>query len=251
MFRGVWQLAWLETKIFVREPLGLFGAVAVPVLLFVALERLGRTSGSPRRGASAAVPVLSLELPIIVAMLIALSAVLSLVAIMAIYRESGILKRLRATPLRPTTILTAHVMVKILFTAVSLALMAAAGRRFGVAQPPETIVSFGVALAFCTVCIMSLGFLIASVVPTARFAQPLGSLVLYPMLALSGLFVPVDAMPAPLQSLARLTPLTYAVSLLRGVWQGDGWGAHLGDALVLVVMSAVFAMLSSRLFRWE
>ena len=59
-----------------------------------------------------------------------MSAVLSLVAIIAIYREGGILKRLRATPLRPHTILPAHVLVKLLSTAVTLAMMILAGRRF-------------------------------------------------------------------------------------------------------------------------
>jgi ABC-2 type transport system permease protein len=50
-------------------------------------------------------------LPVLAAVLIAISAVLSLVNIISIYREGGILKRLRATPLRPQTILTAHVLV--------------------------------------------------------------------------------------------------------------------------------------------
>ena len=50
-----------------------------------------------------------MDLPVFTAILIALSAVLSLVTIIAIYRDSGILKRLRATPLRPVTIFTAHV----------------------------------------------------------------------------------------------------------------------------------------------
>ena len=43
---------------------------------------------------------------------------------------------------------------------------------------------------------------------------------------LSGLFVPVEALPPALQILARMLPLTYAVSLLRGVWHGEGWLAH-------------------------
>ena len=53
----------------------------------------------------------------LVAVFIAINAVLSLVTIISIYREGGILKRLRATPLRPHTILSAHVLVKLLFTA--------------------------------------------------------------------------------------------------------------------------------------
>ena len=55
---------------------------------------------------------------------------LSLVAIMAIYREGGILKRLRATPLRPHTILAAHVLVKLLFSAITVAAMLLAGRSY-------------------------------------------------------------------------------------------------------------------------
>ena len=67
---------------------------------------------------------------------------LSLVAIIAIYREGGILKRLRATPLRPYTILTAHVLVKLLFTAVTLAALVLAGRRVYPAESGVPIVSF-------------------------------------------------------------------------------------------------------------
>ena len=124
---------------------------------------------------------------------------LSLVAIIAIYREGGILKRLRATPLRPHTILIAHVLVKLLFTAITLAVMVLAGRRYYPVGADVPLVSFALALLFSTVSVLSLGFVIASLVPTARFAQPIGALILYPMLGFSGLFVPVDSLPPTLQ----------------------------------------------------
>src|SRR5207244_10721668 len=132
----------------------------------------------------------SVDLPIFTSVLIATSAVLSLVAIVAIYREGGILRRLRATPLRPHTILAAHVMVKLLFTAITLAAMVLAGRKYYPVPATVPLLSFAAALLFTTVSILSLGFLVASVVPTARFAQPIGTLFLSPMLAVSGLFVP-------------------------------------------------------------
>src|SRR5258706_553648 len=116
------------------------------------------------------------------------------VTIVSIYREGGILKRLRATPLRPHTILMAHVLVKLLFTAITLGAMMAAGRRYVPAGINAPFVSFGLALLFTTLSIVSMGFLIASIVPTARFAQPIGTMILYPMLGLSGLFAPVDAL---------------------------------------------------------
>jgi ABC-2 type transport system permease protein len=191
------------------------------------------------------------DLPIFAGLLTIASVVLSFVAIIAIYREGGILKRLRATPVRPYTILTAHVVVKLLFTTVTLAALAVAGRRVYPLESGVPIVSFAVALLYCTLCILALGFVIASLVPTARFAQPIGTLILYPMLGLSGLFVPVEALPAGLRELAGVLPLTYAVSLLRGIWHGEGWLAHAGDVAVLGIMFAACLALSTRVFRWE
>src|SRR6478672_8125510 len=124
---SLWRLTWLEIKIFAREPLGLFGTLAVPVLVFVVIARLlGRRVTSP----PPEIPrFLGADLPIFASLLIAASAVLSLVTIVAIYREGGILKRLRATPLSPVTILTAQVLVKLVLTLTSFLLLMLAGRR--------------------------------------------------------------------------------------------------------------------------
>jgi ABC-2 type transport system permease protein len=77
------------------------------------------------------------------------------------------------------------VLVKLLLTAATLALMLLAGKRY---FPPGVHVpwfSFTIALLISTCSILSIGFLIASIVPTARFAQPIGAVILYPMLGLS------------------------------------------------------------------
>lgn len=246
--RGLWKLTLLETKIFLREPLGAIGTILIPVLVFMLLGRFGADAGAAR---AEMVSVFRLDLPVFAAILIALNAVLSLVAIIAIYREGGILKRLRATPLRPSTILTAHVLVKLMLTGTTLILTLLVGRQY---FPPGTripVVSFTMALIVATISILSMGFLIASVVPTARFAQPIGSLLLYPMLAISGLFVPLSAMSPALRGVARALPLTYSVSLLQGAWRGDAWSAHLGDLAALALVFVICIALSARVFRWE
>ena len=249
MLRGLWRLTWLEIKIFVREPLGVIGTVFIPVLIFVVLGRL--LGPRARAGIADAPRFLSADLAIFVSVLIAASAVLSLVAIVAIYREGGILKRLRATPLRPHTILAAQVMVKLLSTAVTLALMILAGRRYYPVDADVPIVSFTLALLLSTLSIVSIGFVIASVVPTARFAQPIGTLIIYPMMAFSGLFVPIESLPPTAQTIARMLPFTPAVSLLRGIWHGEGWYRHAGDAAALALMFVIFTAVSSKVFRWE
>jgi ABC-2 type transport system permease protein len=249
VLRGLFKLTWLEAKIFAREPLGLAGSVGVPVVLFVVLGRvLGRRIAPT---STDALRTLRVDVPVFGSVLIALSAVLSLVTIVSIYRESGILKRLRATPLRPYTILTAHVLVKLLMSALTLALMFAAGKRYYPVGVHVPVFGFTVALLFSTLSILSIGFLIASLVPTARFSQPVATILFYPMIGLSGLFVPVASLPPALQTVARLLPLTYAVSLLRGIWNGEGWAAHAGDVAMLTLVMVVFTALSAKVFRWQ
>ena len=247
--RGLWQLTWLEIKIFLREPLGAIGTIAVPVALFLIVGRAMSRGGTPR--APEALEFMQGGLPVMVSVFMAISAVISLVTIISIYREGGILKRLRATPLRPYTILSAHVLAKLLFTAVTLTLMIVAGRGFYPAGLQAPVISFALALLLSTLSILSIGFVIASLVPTARFAQPVGALVFYPMIGLSGLFVPVDALPSGLQWVAKLLPMTYIVSLLGGIWNGSPWSAHLGDLAALAIFGAVCTVLSARVFRWE
>jgi len=249
MLRGLWKLTWIELKIFLREPLGAIGTIVIPVLVFVLV---GRAVGPKLPSASVtANSFIGVGLPVLASILIAISAVLSLVTIISIYREGGILKRLRATPLRPQTILTAHVIVKLGLTAATLILMVLAGKRYYPVGIHPPLVGFTIALLISTCSILSIGFLIASIVPTARFAQPIGAIIMYPMIAVSGLFAPIALLPPVLHALALAVPLTYAVSLLTGIWRGDAWSAHLGDVAALAFVFLVCTALSAKVFRWE
>jgi len=67
----------------------------------------------------------------------------------------------------------------------------------------------------------------------------------------SGLFVPIAALPPPAQAAAHIMPLTYVVSLLRGIWRGEGWAPHLSDVAALTLVFVICTMISARVFRWE
>jgi ABC-2 type transport system permease protein len=72
MMRGLWTLTWLETKIFLREPMGAIGTVAVPLGVFVAAGRVG---GRRLQGASIAFSsFLRVALPVLAAVLVAIGA---------------------------------------------------------------------------------------------------------------------------------------------------------------------------------
>src|SRR5258705_7993439 len=172
--RGLFKLTWLEIGIFVREPLGFVAAVGIPLAMFLLL---GRTASPGADHSPGATQFLAQDLPLFVSIFISINAALSLVAVISIYREGGILKRLRATPLRPAVILGAPILVKLFFTGISLLLVILAGRRFYPVPLHAHFAGFALAVVVTTVTILCMGFIIASWVGTARFAQLIGSVV--------------------------------------------------------------------------
>jgi ABC-2 type transport system permease protein len=246
------RLIWLEIKIFVREPMGFFGSVAMPLIAFIALTRV-RAPRIPARFAAGAGGGFfdAAFVPVLASMLIVVSTCVSLVTIVSVYREGGILKRLRATPLQPVTILAAHVLAKLLFTLITVSLLVLAGRRYYPLGAEFPVVDFVLALLITTWSLLSMGFLIASLAPTTRVAQPVAALLLYPMVGLSGLFVPVSTYPERIAFMVNPLPMTRGVSLLTGIWHGQGWIAHVGDVGALAFTFVLCTVLSTVFFRWE
>jgi ABC-2 type transport system permease protein len=246
--RGLLKLTWLEIRIFVREPLGFVAAVGIPLAMFLLL---GRSLGPDPGHAAARTQFLAQDLPLFVSIFISINAALSLIAVISIYREGGILKRLRATPLRPATILAAHVLAKLFFTGLSLLILILAGRRYYPVPLHPHVAGFASAVALTTVTILCMGFIVASMVTTARFAQLIGSAIFYPMLMISGMFVPLSSMPRTWAMLGSVLPMSHAVALLRGAWVGAGWITLMPHVVALSLTIAVCLGLTTRVFRWE
>ena len=153
-----------------REPLGFVSAVGIPLVLFLVIGRSVSPGATPSPGA---MRFLAQDLPLFVSIFISINAALSLVAVISIYREGGILKRLRATPLRPAVILGAHVLVKLIFTGISLLLVALAGRRFYPVPLHAHVAGFALAVVVTTVAILCMGFVVARTLKSSVASDPL------------------------------------------------------------------------------
>ena len=90
MLRGLRQLVWIEVKVFLREPLGAVGTFILPVMAFILLGRMTPGRAAPPSVVSAGVLGIG-GVAALVSMLVAIGAVPSLVTIISIYREGGIL----------------------------------------------------------------------------------------------------------------------------------------------------------------
>ena len=167
-------------------------------------------------------------------------------------REKLILKRLAATPLRRWQLVGSNVLMRLLIAlAQSVIIVAVGSLLFGVEISGSlALTAFFVVLG--SVAFLALGYVIASFASTEDAANGMTSVVQFPMMFLSGIFFPIQAMPDALQAVARIAPLTYLADALRQVMVGGVPFATLGVcAAVLTGWLVVCFAIASRKFRWQ
>ncbi len=246
--RGLLKLSAVEMKLFLREPMSAFFVLVFPLMMLFLFGSIYGNQPTPFFGGYGSVDI---SVPAYAAMIIATSGLLSLTIILASYREFGVLRRLKATPVRPLTILAAQVVVIFAMTVLGMLLLVVAARLVYHLRFDGNPLLVSVAFVFCSLSFFSLGFVLASVLPSARSAQAVAMVLFFPMLFLSGATIPAEILPASVRSWAQLLPLTHVVTLLRGLWVGQPFSAHLREIVVLFGMTLGATLLAVRTFRWE
>lgn len=245
--QGLLKLTWVETKLYLREP-GVYFGLAFPVALLLVFGTIyGNTPNSWSGGHGA----LDIYVPAYIAMLIATFSFFSLPITIINYRERGILFRLKATPLRPQTILAAQIGGNFLLTTACAFLLIVLGRIFYNLYVTPSILNALLAYILGVMSMFSLSFLLASLIPNARVASIIGTILFIAMLYLCGVFLPLAIFPPALKEIVQFLPLTHVVILMQDLWLGGSWLDHWGNVLVLLGILGVCWFVATKLFRWR
>jgi len=246
--KSLLKMTWMEYKLFMREPVGAFFTLVFPLmLLFLFGSIYGNEPSQYFNGRG----TIDISIPAYTAMIIATSGLMSITITMAAYREKGVLRRLRTTPVSPFSILAAQVIVVFAMTLIGMLLLIIAGKLVYQVKFEGNALSVLGGFVLSILSFFGLGFILAGVMPNARTAQIVGMVFLYPMLFLSGAGFPRELLPAAIHKVSAFLPLTYVVNLLRGLWIGEAWRAHLLDAGVLIGILVLGVIISAKTFRWE
>ena len=189
----------------------------------------------------------------ITAFAVAQQAFTSLVVGLTAQRESGQLKRLRATPMPVWTFVAGQALRCIALTwlmAAALIVIGAAG--FGVGVSAERLVGYAIVVALGTLAFCALGMAVTARTPTVDSASAVGPFVVVMLSFVSGVFVAVDQLPEGLARIGRVFPLEHLAHGLDGVLAArQGMGLSGSDVLSLAIWGAVGAWVAVRRFRWE
>jgi ABC-2 type transport system permease protein len=144
-----------------------------------------------------------------------------------------VLRRFRATPLRPLAYIVGDVLVYFAMTVLGVLLLFLLGTTVYRVRSDGNLLAFAAGMCLSTAAFLALGYVLAGLTRSARAATVIGNVLLYLMVYLSGATVPLEVMPAAVRSATRFIPLTYVVALLRGLWFGEALGEHFTEIAVL------------------
>ena len=248
--RGVMKFFVMQLKLYLREPVAFFFSLAYPALLLLLFgfifgndpdpEFWGRNFGT-----------VDASVPAYAGIIIGTVALMGIPIDTAASRETGVLRRYRATPLHPGAYLLASVAVYLMIALLGMAILVLTGKLVFGLRIAGSWLNVLAAITLSALSFYSLGYLIASLVPTARAAQAVGMVIFFPMMFLSGAGMPLQLLPEGLRKVSDFLPLSYVVRLIQGLWFGELWSDLWLSVLVLIGMLVIATAISTKIFRWE
>ena len=238
-------LTRVETLLLLREPAAVLFTLALPLVLLL-LNGTGGNQPNPRFGGAGTTDVLMAGYLVYV---MATSAIMGLGETLADYRDRGILRRLRITPLRPWQILTSHALTHLAMSALGVILLVVVGAvGFGL-HVPASIGAAVLAVVVSAAAMISVGFLLGALLPSVRTTQAVAAAIYFPAIFVSGALFPREVLPSLAQQIGNVLPMTYAVRAIREAWTfGTMDWPGLG---ILAGTTAVLVLIAVRMFRWE
>ena len=180
------------------------------------------------------------------------NSVIGLAVALANYREKKILRRIKASPMRARTFFAAQIAASLALSLIQAALILGLGSLTMGVDVRGALPSVAVIILASNVVFLNLGFIVGAYSKTAAAASGLGNLVVVPMAMLSGVFFPLDALPAALAAAMRFLPLSPMVEALRGATlsANDVTDYPLQMALI-AAWTALTALAAIKAFKFE
>ncbi|MDP3544305.1 MAG: ABC transporter permease [Elusimicrobiota bacterium] len=168
------------------------------------------------------------------------------------YRKNGVLKRLRATPLRAVEFLAAQVASRLLLIMGVFAVVYHGSDYFLRFQRLGSLLDLYLIFALGSACLISLGLLVAARVRSEELAGGVLNMLSWPMMFLSGVWFSLEGAPRGLRLFADMMPLTHLIDAARAVMTEGATLSQVAPHLyVLGGMTALFLAVGAYTFRWD
>jgi ABC-2 type transport system permease protein len=190
--------------------------------------------------------------PGIIALSIMQTGVFSVAFAFVQQKQTGVLRRLMATPMRVSEFLAAQVTTRLIMAVVQVVILLAVGIVGFHFHLAGNIIELLVPCFLGSAIFIAIGFAISGYAKDEQTVPALANIIVLPMMFLSGIFIPRDNMPGWLHSITNFLPLTFVTDAIRAISLDGTHLWNLGTDIVGIgVWLLITIVLAIRLFRWE
>jgi ABC-2 type transport system permease protein len=238
---------------FARNGQSRFFTVALPVLFLVIFASIFGSAGQNVKVAGGSIPTSAAYVPGIITLGIIGAAFINLVISVVSQRESGVLKRRRATPVPASAIIAGRALtssVAALF--ITVVLLVIGWIFFKAHLPAHTAPALVVTVIIGTVSFCCMGFALASVIQNDDAAQPITQAVMLPLYFISGVFIAVSVLPHWLVHVADVFPVRHLAAALLVAYNPhtSGTGFATSDLLIVTGWGVAGLVIAVMRFSW-
>jgi ABC-2 type transport system permease protein len=242
-----------ENRSFWRNPPAAFFTIAFPVLFLFLItsifgnEKMPGPSGGEIDGSTLYIPMLS-------TFSLVTACFTNLATALPFARDYGTLKRIRGTPLPPLIYLLGRVVHVTLLGLGLVAITVAVGAIvYGVDVPTARLPAFVSSVLIGAASFSSLGLAMAAAVPNADAAPAVVNAVALPLFFISGIFIPAEALPNSLATVADVFPVKNLADALIAAFDpfATGSGFELPELAIVAVWGIAGLFIAVRYFSWE
>jgi ABC-2 type transport system permease protein len=241
-----------DQRQFWREPASVFFTVVLPLIFLVLFVAIFGNDTTHIEGAT--VRTATYYVPAILALAVVNATFVNLTIWLAIARERGQLKRVRATPCPAWVVIAGRTLTAVAVAIVMTAIVCAFGALvYDVRLPTHTLPGALLALVVGVLALGALGFACAGIVPSENSAPPIANVLVLPLEFISGIFVPSDQIPGWMLDVAGVFPLKPEFDAILHAFNPATQGAGIawGDLAVVAAWGVGGLIFAMRFFRWS
>jgi ABC-2 type transport system permease protein len=247
------HLSGYDLRAFLRNRQSQFFTLALPVLFLVIFASVFGGSGHTIQVAGGQISTSVYYVPGIIAFGVIAACFGNLVASVTAQRERGVLKRRRATPVPAAAVIAGRVAIAVVIAVAMAAVLLGIGwAAYGAPVPGRTALAFAVTMVTGAASFCCLGYAITPLIRDEDAALPATMALMLPLYFISGVFVPVPALPRWLADVGEIFPVRHLANALLVAYNPHttGLGFTGLDLLIVAAWGAAGLLIALRTFSW-
>lgn len=237
-----------ELKLNIRNMNMVIFAVIMPLVVLVILGLIYDTKSAAN---GAAYTFMEQSFGALCSISMCAGGLMGLPLVVSEYRDRKVLKRFQVTPVSPLKLLIVEFSIYVMYCLVSMLTLIPTAMLIWNVRINGSWSAFLGSWLLTMVSTLSIGMMVGGVAKNSKSASVIACILYFPMLIFSGATLPFEVMPAAMQKIVSVFPMTQGIGLMKSTFLGLHNQNVWFSVVVMVAVTVICTGIAAKFFKWE